>query len=173
MTENADNSDTHDDIDDAATAGQDMGEGLDLDIAMGETGEDDVQDRSYVPNDRPTGAFHTGNTVEEQATGQTLDERLGAEQPDFGEDTRPGESVMPDLGDDATGEDVSVEDTVVASDEFDNEVGDDRAGRLVEPDQGAQNLDTEKDLVAEDVGIDAGAAGAEEAAVHIVDDPRA
>lgn len=165
-----DNSDAHDGIDEAATAGQDPNEGIDLDVALGETGEDDVRDRSYVPNDRPVGAFHHGNTVQEQVDGQTLDERLDAEVPDVGEDTRPGGSVMADLGDDATGEDVSVEDTVVG-DGFEGEVGDDRAGRLVAPDEGA-HADEEKDLVAEDVGIDAGAAGAEEAAMHIVADPR-
>ncbi|MCP6066028.1 DUF5709 domain-containing protein, partial [Klebsiella pneumoniae] len=45
------------------------------------------------------------------------------------------------------------------------EVGDDRAGRLVAPDEGVRD-DTEKDLVAEDVGIDGAAASAEEAAMH-------
>ena len=45
-----------------------------------------------------------------------------------------------------------------------------RAGRLVAADEGVRT-DTEKDLVAEDVGIDGAAAGAEEAAVHVVDDP--
>ena len=44
---------------------------------------------------------------------------------------------------------------------------DPRAGRLVAEDEGA-HPDAEADLVASDVGIDAGAAGAEEAAVHIV-----
>jgi hypothetical protein len=40
-------------------------------------------------------------------------------------------------------------------------------GRLVAPDEGAHE-DTEKDLVAEDVGIDGAAASAEEAAMHVV-----
>ncbi|WP_420749314.1 DUF5709 domain-containing protein [Rhodococcus sp. O3] len=44
-----------------------------------------------------------------------------------------------------------------------------RAGRLVAPDQGTGE-DTESELVAEDVGIDGGGAGAEEAAVHVVDE---
>ena len=43
-----------------------------------------------------------------------------------------------------------------------------RAGRLVAPDQGLGE-DTEKDAVAEDVGIDGGAASAEEAAMHVID----
>ena len=44
-----------------------------------------------------------------------------------------------------------------------------RAGRLVAEDEGA-HPDAEADLVARDVGIDAGAAGAEEAAVHVQDE---
>lgn len=45
----------------------------------------------------------------------------------------------------------------------------DRAGRLVAPDEGTGE-DTESELLAEDVGIDGAGAGAEEAAVHIVDE---
>ena len=52
------------------------------------------------------------------------------------------------------------------------DVDGERAGRLVADDEGA-HADTEKDLVATDVGIDGAAAGAEEAAVHVVDDPEA
>ena len=50
-----------------------------------------------------------------------------------------------------------------------NEVGRARAGRLVAPDLGVGE-DTEAELVAEDVGISGGAASAEEAAVHIIED---
>jgi hypothetical protein len=45
----------------------------------------------------------------------------------------------------------------------------DRAGRLVEPDEGA-HADTESDAVATDVGRAGYAFSAEEAAVHIVDE---
>jgi hypothetical protein len=51
----------------------------------------------------------------------------------------------------------------------DGEVGEERAGRLVEPNEGI-GPDVESDLVGMDVGIDGGAASAEEAAVHIVPD---
>ena len=51
----------------------------------------------------------------------------------------------------------------------DGEVGRERAGRLVDPNEGI-GPDVEKDLVATDVGIDGAAASAEEAAVHIVPD---
>jgi Family of unknown function (DUF5709) len=76
---------------------------------------------------------------------QTLDERLAAEEPDVAVGGPAGEYVN------------------------DGEVGDERAGRLVDP-NGGIGPDTEKDLVGEDVGIDGGAASAEEAAVHIIPD---
>ena len=50
-----------------------------------------------------------------------------------------------------------------------NEVGRARAGRLVACDQGF-GKDIDADLVADDVGLGGGAASAEEAAVHIIDD---
>ena len=49
------------------------------------------------------------------------------------------------------------------------EVGRARAGRLVAPDLGFGE-DTEAELIATDVGISGGAASAEEAAVHVIDD---
>ncbi|PRC52905.1 hypothetical protein C6A85_56545, partial [Mycobacterium sp. ITM-2017-0098] len=49
------------------------------------------------------------------------------------------------------------------------EVGRMRAGRLVAPDEGFGE-DTEAELVAWDVGICGGAASAEEAAIHIIED---
>lgn len=50
----------------------------------------------------------------------------------------------------------------------DDEVGDVRSGRLVAPNQGFGE-DDEPDLIGIDVGIDGGAASAEEAAVHVID----
>jgi len=47
---------------------------------------------------------------------------------------------------------------------------DPRAGRLVADDEGAHAVGEADDLVAHDAGIDGGAATAEEAAVHIVED---
>jgi hypothetical protein len=44
-----------------------------------------------------------------------------------------------------------------------------RAGRLIAPDEGTHE-DVEKDEVAFDAGVDGGAASAEEAAMHIVDE---
>ncbi|MGV0740445.1 DUF5709 domain-containing protein [Mycobacterium syngnathidarum] len=52
----------------------------------------------------------------------------------------------------------------------DDEVGDLRSGRLVAPDAGF-GTDEEAELLGTDVGIDGGAASAEEAAVHIIPPP--
>ncbi|MFC5380834.1 DUF5709 domain-containing protein [Aquipuribacter nitratireducens] len=159
-------------IDAEATAGMDLDEvDMDQDLAFGEDGEDDNLDRSYVPNDRPVAATAHGTTAEEQHEGGSLEARLEAEEPEVFEE-RPGDAVLPTDQPltDATGEDVSSEDLAMTEDD-DSEVGDLRAGRLVEPDEGVRE-DTEKDLVAEDVGIDAGAASAEEAAMHVTEDPR-
>ena len=51
----------------------------------------------------------------------------------------------------------------------DGEVGDVRAGRLVDPNEGIGD-DEDGDLIGEDVGVDSGAASAEEAAMHIVEE---
>ena len=59
-------------------------------------------------------------------------------------------------------------DAIRAEDDFVGD-GDRRAGRLVDPDEGVRE-DAEKDLVAEDVGIDGAGASAEEAAMHVASD---
>lgn len=114
---------------------------------------DDVEDeldRGYSPPDRPSPDY--GNTPWEEAHGETLGQRLEQEEPD--PDPRSWEDDDADEQDEA---------------EPDPEVGDERAGRLVDPDQGFGE-DTEKDLVGDDVGIDGGAASAEEAAMHVIPD---
>lgn len=161
-----------DSIDADAVASLDPDEvSFDQDLALGEDGEDDVIQRAYVPNDRPMGVGRHGTTADEQLEGGSLEARLAAEVPDDAVE-RPGDEVLPDEQPltDATGEDVAEEDLVV-TDETDAEVGDLRAGRLVEPDEGVRD-DVDNDMVATDVGIDTGAASAEEAAMHITEDPR-
>jgi hypothetical protein len=78
---------------------------------------------------------------------ESLDERLADEQPDSA------------LDDDAGPDEQS----------GDDEVGARRAGRLVAPDAGFGE-DVESGLLGSDVGIDGGAASAEEAAVHVIED---
>ena len=119
-------------------------------------GVEDVLDEGFSPPEQWSSAERYGNTPEEQREGESLEERLRQEVPDdqhvFEQDR---EAVL----------------SVSADDDFldDGEVGDARAGRLVDPDQGI-GIDEERGLVGDDVGIDGAGASAEEAAVHIVDD---
>jgi hypothetical protein len=126
---------------------------LDLEDAVGERDYDDVLDEGYSPPEKPLGATKPGITAAEQREGETLDQRLAQEEPD----------VQPDPYDtDALGDLPGGEGELV-----DPEAGGRRSGRLVAPDEGTPT-DVEKDLTASDVGIDAGAASAEEAAMHVV-----
>ncbi|MFG2127361.1 DUF5709 domain-containing protein [Streptomyces sp. NPDC048751] len=130
---------------------------LDLQDAVDERTYDDTLDEGYSPPEKPLGVAEYGTTAAEQHDGESLDRRLAREQPDV--TPPPGDGV----GDLAGGDGEPV----------DTEVGRERAGRLVAPDEGLRG-DTTKEEVADDVGIDGGAAGAEEAAVHVVpDDPEA
>lgn len=128
------------------TDGQEGERFPDMENALGEPNADDIQDTGYSPPERPRNA-------EED---ESLDERLAEEEPEVWERPR---------GD-------GLGDTVDTDGELrDDEVGQARSGRLVAPDEGAHE-DTEKDMVASDVGIDGGAASAEEAAMHVVDEDR-
>ena len=126
---------------------------LDLQDALDEPTYDDTLDEGYSPPEKPLGVTRHGTTAGEQHDGETLDQRLAQEIPDV------SEPAGDDIGDLPGGEGEPV----------DPEAGEERAGRLVAPDEGARS-DADKEEVAEDVGIDGGAAGAEEAAVHVVDD---
>lgn len=110
-------------------------------------GVEDILDEGFSPPEKWSPAQKFGNTAEEMREGETLDQRLAQEEPD----------IEPDLEGDLLD---------------DGEVGDRRAGRLVDPDEGI-GMDTEKDLVGYEVGIDGAGASAEEAAVHIVDESEA
>ena len=128
---------------------------LDLQDAVDERTYDDMLDEGYSPPEKPLGVTKTGTTAAEQREGESLDDRLRQEVADVAEPAGDGIGDTPG----ATGE------------PRDEEVGADRAGRLVAPDEGAHG-DTTKELVAEDQGIDGGASGAEEAAVHVVREDR-
>ncbi|WP_327731031.1 DUF5709 domain-containing protein [Streptomyces sp. NBC_00487] len=128
---------------------------LDLQDAVDERTYDDMLDEGYSPPEKPLGVTKSGTTAAEQHEGESLDDRLRQEVPDV--DVPAGDGI----GDLPGGE----------GEPLDPEAGWDRAGRLVAPDEGART-DTTKELVAEDEGIDGGAAGAEEAAMHVVPDDR-
>jgi hypothetical protein len=109
---------------------------------------DDPLDAGIEPPDRWSAGERFGTTLSEERAGESLDQLLAEEEPE------PDPYAEGDLPQDAP----------LASD-----YPEPRAGRLVAEDEGA-HPDTEPDLVARDVGIDGGAAGAEEAAVHIQDE---
>ena len=115
---------------------------------LGDTDVEDELDRGYSPPEKWSPAEGFGNTPYEEAAGESLDQRVAQEEPEA------------DPYDATDVDDENLDD---------GEVGDQRAGRLVDLDEGLGE-DTEKDLVANDVGIDGAAASAEEAAVHIVPD---
>ena len=119
----------------------------------GPPGVRDVLDTGWSPAERPWAVDDWGTTEAEESAGESLDGRLARELRDSVEDEGDG------LGDssDTDGE------------LLDDEVGDVRAGRLVDA-GGGEDPDTDDELYARDEGIDGAAASAEEAAVHIVRD---
>jgi hypothetical protein len=130
------------------------------DTLLGRPGDDPL-DQGVAPPERWSAGERFGTTAGEQQSGESLDDLLAEEEPDTPvdvDDEDPEDSAGdPDLAD----EDV---DGLLLDDGPDP-----RAGRLVAEDEGA-HPDTEADLVASDVGVDGGAASAEEAAVHVVDE---
>ena len=109
----------------------------------------DVLDTGIDAATRWAGATRYGTTLAEEQQGEGLDRLLAQEEPDT-----PADDAWTD----------------------EDEPNDDgrtplpRSGRLVAADQGA-HPDDDADLFAVDVGVDGGAASAEEAAVHLTDDP--
>jgi hypothetical protein len=111
----------------------------------------DILDEGWSPVEQPRGVDAWGITPEEERTGQPLAGRLRRESPD---------ETTDDDGDglgDARGTDGEL---------YDDEVGGARSGRLV-------LAEGDEDGFAEDIGIDGAGASAEEAAVHLVEDPDA
>jgi hypothetical protein len=113
---------------------------------------EDPLDQGILPADRWSAGERFGDTLAEERRGESLDQLLAEEQPD----------VDP-YAETTAGADLPRE----GPDPYDEPQP--RAGRLVAEDEGS-HPDREPDLVAEDVGIDAGDASAEEAAVHLTDE---
>jgi hypothetical protein len=144
MRQDADGSDEWDDIEDDGV--------LDASDTLNDDRVSDPLDVGIAPADRWHGANRFGTTAAEQRAGEPLDLRLAEEEPD----------VDPYAGAD-TYSDVDSDEDELTRRGYDREP---RAGRLVADDDRG-----DVDAVAADVGIDGGAASAEEAAVHVVDDP--
>ena len=117
---------------------------------LDDRGVDDVLDEGYSPPEKLQGSRAHGTTPLEVAEGETLEDRIAQEEPE------PDPYELAELD-------------AATENEPGEWVGDERAGRLTEPDEGVRE-DAEKDLVADDHGIDGAAASAEEAAVHVIDD---
>jgi hypothetical protein len=115
---------------------------LDNGEILEDRGLDDWLDEGYSPPDREPSVDVPTEAEEQQ--GASLDKLLAAEEPDVG--VGDSENLFAEYGD---------------------EVGDRRAGRLVNGDGSAYG-DTDSDLWAGDVGIDGAGASAEEAAVHVL-----
>ncbi|MHB1008261.1 MAG: DUF5709 domain-containing protein [Propionibacteriaceae bacterium] len=122
---------------------------LQADETLVDRGVADVLDEGYTTPEHWSVAEGFGNTPAEMHQGESLDQKLAAEVPD-----------VTDTGDDTSWRD---------DPEEDREVGNRRAGRLVDANHGYDSEDEESDTIGEDVGIDGGAACAEEAAMHIID----
>ncbi len=139
---------------------------LDLDQSFGDDNVDAMYDTSYSPPDREPQNTKFGTTLAEEQEGESFEQRYAQEVPDPNLASDLTLETKDQDGDEADEVDAS---TVDQDDLAYGEVGDERAGRLVDPDEGAHE-DREKDLIGDDVGVDAGAASAEEAAVHIIPD---
>lgn len=110
-----------------------------------------------LPAEEPIAVTDFGTTVDEQLRGESIDGRLAREEPEPQEDPlrprdvdEPAEDVGPPYGGNTDDLDPSER----------------QPGRIVEADEGARS-DTEKDVVARDVGHDSGGMTAEEAAMHV------
>ena len=131
-------------------------------------GVDNVLDEGYSPPEKPLGVDRWGTTAWEQSQDETIDQRILQEEadPNTAYGAPENESGLNEEEGDMVGGDDP--DAIPAENDFVGDMGQ-RAGRLVDPDEGVRE-DQEKDLVAEDVGISGAGASAEEAAMHIVAD---
>lgn len=119
------------------------------DSLSGDRLDQDVLDVGVDAATRWSGSTRYGTTLAEERQGEGLDRLLAQEEPDVGVDGAWTDEDEPN---------------------DDDRVPLPRAGRLVAADEGAHG-DDDADLFAVDAGIDGGAASAEEAAVHLTDEP--
>lgn len=126
-------------------------EQLDPSDTLDDRGVDDYLDEGYSPPESYRGVTAKGVTALEEIEGETMDERIAQEEPE----------VWQALEDDPAIEEID--------DAVGREIGDERTGRLMAPDEGRLE-DVDSEMIAEDEGIDGAAASAEEAAVHTIED---
>lgn len=112
---------------------------LTLDDTLLDRGVDDILDEGYSPPERPR-SNHYGETPWEEQHRETIDQRIGQEEPEVWEQRPRVSGDREEL----------------------------RAGRLIEDDSAVDAGGT--DEFAIDAGVSGGAATAEEAAVHLVEE---
>lgn len=126
---------------DPATGTEGDADQLSAEDTLADRGVDDLLDEGYTVPERPRpAASHWGETPWEESRGETLDQRVAQEEPEVWEDDRPADASRQT----------------------------DRAGRLAEDDDAVEAGGN--DQFAVDSGVDGGAASAEEAAVHLVEE---
>jgi Family of unknown function (DUF5709) len=130
------------------------------DTLIGRIGDDPL-DQDVAPPERWSAGVRYGDTAAEQQEGESLDQLLAEEEPDTASDV--DDERLEDITGDADAGDEDVDGLLL------DDGPDPRAGRLVAEDEGAHPVDDE-DLVARDAGIAGGAATAEEAAMHVVEE---
>lgn len=138
---------TENEIADQVQGDEDHVEQLQQEDTLVDRGVADVLDEGYIAPDHWSPAQGFGNTAAEMRQGETLEMRVTQEVP---EATAPDDSPWNPDGEN-------------------REVGRLRAGRLVDANHGAGGPDATSEAVAYSVGIDGGAASAEEAAMHIIE----
>ncbi len=121
------------------------GDQLQPEDTLDDRGVDDVLDEGYSPPE------HETDHLRHPEGGESLDERLAEEEPEVW--ARAEAEADADILDGDVG----------------GEVGAQRSGRLMAPDQGSLE-DVDSEMVAEDEGIDGAGASAEEAAMHTIED---
>lgn len=126
-------------------------ESLDSDL-LGDDASDDGP--GYSPPERQPYELSWGFTAREARSREPLAARLARELPEHGPEEPMGDGIGDIIGTDG--------------EILDDQVGSVRAGRLIwaEP----SSSDPSSDFWASDIGIDNGAASAEEAAIHVVID---
>jgi hypothetical protein len=121
------------------------GDQLQPEDTLDDRGVEDVLDEGYSPPEREP------DHLKHPEGGESLEERLDEEEPETW--AKAEEEADADILDGDVG----------------GEVGGERTGRLMAPDEGSGE-DTDSEMFAEDEGIDGAGASAEEAAMHTIDD---
>jgi hypothetical protein len=132
---------------------------------MADSDSDDLYDGGYLGADQidPSESLTGDNTEDPLDAGYSPPDREPRSM-------RHGVTNDEQFDGETLDERLDEEEPDVSDADIDNAYAEPRAGRLVAPDEGA-HADEEADEIATDVGRDGQGSSAEEAAVHIIDEP--